>query len=75
MLNKIYIPDLFVYGKIVVELKAQKSLENGDKAQLINYLKVTQVNLGILLNFGNADSLESKRLLRKGVILNTQNIS
>ena len=68
-LKKAYIPDFFVYGKIIVELKAQSNLTDCDLAQLINYLKVTNVSLGILLNFGNPETLERKRVIRPGLAI------
>ncbi len=45
--------DLFVEEKVIVELKAVSALTDGHKAQLINYLKATGVDLGLLVNFGN----------------------
>ena len=51
-LQKTYIPDLICYGKIIVELKAAKALLSEHEAQLINYLKATGLQLGLLLNFG-----------------------
>jgi len=52
--------DFLVDGKVVVELKAIKTLTDGDEAQLLNYLKGTGYRVGLLLNFG-APSLEHKR--------------
>ncbi len=44
--------DLLVEKKIFVELKTAKSLDTVHTAQLINYLKATDIEVGILLNFG-----------------------
>lgn len=44
--------DLVVDGKVIVELKAVQSLEPIHEAQLINYLKATDCEVGLLLNFG-----------------------
>ena len=44
--------DLIVNGKIIVELKAVRILASAHKAQLINYLKATNIEVGLLLNFG-----------------------
>lgn len=52
--------DLLVDEKVVVELKAAKSLTEGDEAQLLNYLRGTGYRVGLLLNFG-APSLQYKR--------------
>ena len=47
-----YKPDLICYGKIIVELKAVRQTAPEHKAQIINYLKATNMRLGILVNFG-----------------------
>ena len=52
--------DFLVEDKVVVELKASKTLTEVDEAQLLNYLKGTGFRIGLLLNFG-ASSLEYKR--------------
>ncbi len=62
-LKKKYIPDLFIYNEIVVELKAVKQLNNELHAQLINYLKITKKRVGYLINFGSPDDLEWKRMI------------
>ena len=62
-LKKSYLPDFLCYDKIVVEIKAVKQLENGDRAQIINYLKATELELGILVNFGYHPSLEIERFI------------
>lgn len=56
--------DFFVEGKIMVELKAIVLLENVHLAQAKNYLEAYNVEVGLLLNFGNT-SLEFKRLENK----------
>lgn len=43
--------DLIVEGKILLELKAQPSLHQSSEAQVINYLKITGLKLGLLINF------------------------
>ena len=45
-------PDLIVDNAIVVELKAVRALEPAHEAQLLNYLRACDVELGLLLNFG-----------------------
>jgi len=47
-----FIPDFVCYGQIVVELKAVKDIAPEHKAQVINYLKATNMKLGLLVNFG-----------------------
>jgi len=57
-----YIADLIVEDKIILELKATKSITNIHKAQLANYLKGTNKRLGMILNFGR-DKLEFQRVI------------
>ena len=47
-----YVADFLVEGKIVVEIKASRELCEADEFQLINYLKCTDKEVGLLLNFG-----------------------
>jgi GxxExxY protein len=44
--------DLFIVGRVVVELKAVKKIDGAHIAQLLNYLKAGSVGLGLLINFG-----------------------
>lgn len=62
-LKKTYTPDLLCYEKIVVDLKAIDRLTPVEYAKMKNYLKGTKFQLGLLLNFGHADSLETKRII------------
>ena len=47
-----FFADLLVNEKIILELKAVESITDGHKAQLVNYLKATGIEVGLLLNFG-----------------------
>jgi GxxExxY protein len=47
-----YFADLLVEEKVIVELKAAKAISDRHKAQLINYLKATGIEVGLILNFG-----------------------
>jgi len=57
-----FYPDLLVEDRLIIELKAVKSLTSEHEAQLINYLKATGIKVGLLVNFGRA-KLEWKRLV------------
>lgn len=61
-LNQRYKPDLICYGKIIVELKAVKEIAPEHKAQLMNYLKATNMKLGLLVNFGTYPKADITRL-------------
>lgn len=45
--------DLLVENKVVIEIKAQETLDNFHNAQLLNYLKLGNYRLGLLLNFNS----------------------
>jgi GxxExxY protein len=57
-----YIADIFVEGKVVVEIKSVERLEKVHEAQLLNYLKATGVQVGLLVNFRHPKA-EIKRLV------------
>ncbi len=57
-----YRVDFICFDSIIVELKALKTLSGIDKAQIINYLKATKLEKGLLINFGTK-SLEYKRYI------------
>ena len=54
--------DFICFGDVVVEVKATSALSPADEAQLLNYLAMTKIKRGLLLNFG-AKSLEQKRMV------------
>ncbi len=60
ILEKKYIADFFCFDDIIVELKAVSSIAPEHESQIINYLKATNVQLGLLINFGE-NSLKYKR--------------
>jgi GxxExxY protein len=69
-----YQADLVVNGVVIVELKAVRQLTEEHEAQLLNYLKATPIEVGLLLNFG--PKAEIKRRVydneRKGSLSWTQ---
>ena len=62
-LEQKYIADFVIYDKIVVELKAVEELLPVHKAQVINYLALTGLKLGLLVNF-NAERVKPERIVR-----------
>ncbi len=62
-LSQKYFADFICFDKILLELKALENLTKNNEAQVINYLKITNFKLGLLVNFGGS-SLEYKRLVR-----------
>lgn len=61
-LQQRYKPDIICFDKIIVELKAVKQIAPEHEAQLINYLKATEMKLGLLINFGTYPKVSIKRL-------------
>lgn len=55
-----YYPDLIVDDKIIIELKAAEYLVPENEAQLINYLKATDIEIGLLFNFGKKPEFKRK---------------
>jgi len=63
LLKKTYVADFVAFEKIIVEIKALDHLSGREEAQLLNYLKASGMELGLLINFG-ARKLEWKRMVR-----------
>lgn len=59
-LNLSYRIDLFVGGKVMVELKSVQGLNDIHKAQLITYLRLSKTKLGLLINF-------NEKLIKDGI--------
>ena len=55
-----YFADILVDNKVIVEIKAAKSLAIENDAQLLNYLKATEIEVGPLLNYGPKPDLKRK---------------
>jgi len=58
----LYKADLIVEGSVIIELKCCQCLLPEHQAQVINYLKATDISIGLLINFGNK-KLGYKRLI------------
>jgi len=57
-----FIPDLIVFDKIIVDTRVIEKIGNIEKAQIINYLKITGLKVGLLLNFKHP-KLQWERLI------------
>jgi GxxExxY protein len=53
-----FTPDLLVNGVVIVEAKAVRTIDPVHKAQVINYLKASDVEVGLLLNFGDTPQFQ-----------------
>ncbi len=63
-LKKTYIADFVVFEKVIVEIKALDRLTTREESQLLNYLKATGLEVGVLANFGADRQLEWKRKVK-----------
>ena len=55
-----YFADILVDGCIIIEIKAVRSLSPEHEAQLLNYLKATHIEIGLVLNFGPKPEIKRK---------------
>jgi len=55
-----YFADLLIDDKVILELKTAESIAKEHEAQLINYLKATKIEIGLLLNFGKEPQFKRK---------------
>ena len=59
-----YFADIIVNDYVIVELKAAENLCEEHECQLVNYLKATEIEVGLLLNFGKEPQMKRKVLTR-----------
>ena len=57
-----YIPDLIVFDQIVVDTKVIDKITNHEQGQILNYLKITGMKVGLILNFKHS-KLEWQRFV------------
>jgi GxxExxY protein len=57
-----YIPDLIAFGKIIIDTKTIDCITNNERGQMINYLRITGLSLGLIINF-KKPSLEWERII------------
>lgn len=57
-----YVADIVVEDKVIVELKAVSQLTKAHEVQLVNYLKATELEVGLLINFGDQITIKRKVL-------------
>lgn len=68
-LEKTYTADFIAFEKIIIEIKALERLTSREEAQLLNYLKATGLELGLVINFGAVGKLEWKRMVKSSANL------
>ena len=57
-----YVPDLIAYGTVIVDSKAIDRITDHERGQMLNYLRITKLSVGLILNFKRA-TLEWERLV------------
>ena len=57
-----FVADILVEGKVILELKSVSQVHPAHEAQLINYLKATGMEVGLLINFGEQVEIKRKVL-------------
>ncbi len=62
VLPHLFYADFIVFGKIILEIKGKKDIADADLAQAINYLKVSDNKLALIVNFGE-EKLNYKRIV------------
>ncbi len=62
-LRQTYVADFVCYDRIIVELKAVRVIAPEHRAQTVNYLRVTDMKLGLLINFGSTPRVEIERFI------------
>jgi GxxExxY protein len=62
-LSQTYKPDFICYGKIIIEIKSVKEINDEHRAQVFNYLKATGFRLGLLINFGHYPKATVDRII------------
>ncbi len=60
-----YYADLIINGLVIIELKAAESLCEEHECQLLNYLRATDKEIGLLLNFGKKPQFKRKIFMNK----------
>ena len=71
-LRQAYEPDFMCFNEIIIEIKAVKQLVDEHRAQVINYLKSTEKQLGLLINFGHYPKIEQERFVNQSLSRNSR---
>ena len=58
----LFVPDLIAFGSVVVDAKVVDPITDVERGQMLSYLRITKLRVGVLLNFKNA-KLEWERIV------------
>lgn len=70
-----YIADIIVNNSVIIEVKAAEALCEEHEAQLTNYLRATDIEVGLLLNFGKTPEFKRKVFSKEFKNLNKSSLS
>ena len=59
-----YVIDILVEDKVIIELKAVTNITTAHEAKLVNYLTATEIDNGLIINFGSEEKIQIKRKYR-----------
>jgi len=62
-LKQTYVPDFICFEAVIVELKVSREIAPEHRAQVLNYLRATGLEVGLLVNFGSASRATVERLV------------
>lgn len=62
-LTKYYLADFVCYNEILIEIKALDAISSDNISQMLNYIKATGFDLGLIINFG-ASKVQIKRIIK-----------
>jgi len=57
-----FVPDLIAFGSVIVDTKVVDRITDHERGQMLNYLRITKLRVGLILNFKNA-RLEFERVV------------
>ena len=60
-----YFADLVIDNKVILEIKTAAAIDKAHEAQLLNYLKATEIEVGLILNFGQKAEYRRKVFANK----------
>ena len=64
-LEKTYQADFVCFGSVILEIKAVSRLTGEHRAQILNYIHATGIDVGLLVNFGHFPKIEHERFLSR----------
>jgi GxxExxY protein len=64
-LEKTYQADFVCFGCVILEIKAVSRLTGEHRAQILNYIHATEIDVGLLVNFGHFPKIEHERFLSR----------